>query len=166
MVDHVCFLTWPACHCCIDFAKRVILFNVAHHLYVVQEETFLDQMFSFLAVQIPVTNQTNITQSKVDADFCGGVSSYTNWLGYLPGTQGIYTIVSTTDCSFNTTPLYYISIQGKKFHTDFTGYNNIYRPTRNEFTFLIYSHQGFSAEQLLNYSQIEQWNISWIGAYQ
>jgi len=123
-------------------------------------------MFFCLAVQIPMTNQTNITQPTIHTNFCGGVSSYTNWLGYLPAPQGIYTIVSTTNCSFSTTPRYYVSIQGKKFHTDFTGYNNIYVPTRNGFNIYMYSYQGLSLEQLLNYSQIEQWNISWVGVYQ
>jgi len=40
MVGHVYFLTWSACYCCIDYTKRVILFNAAHHLYAIQEETF------------------------------------------------------------------------------------------------------------------------------
>jgi len=103
-----------------------------------------------------MTNQTDITQPKVYANYCGGVSSYTNWEGYLPGTQGIHVSVSTINCSFSTTPRYYASIQGEKLHTDFTGYSNIY----------MYSYQGSSLEQFLNYSQIEQWNISWVGVYQ
>ena len=126
----------------------------------------LIKLFLFFAVQIPTTNQTNITQPKVYANYCGGVSSYINWEGYLPGTQGIRTVVSTTNCSFSTTPRYYVSIQGKNFHTDFTGYNNVYSSTPNGFTIFMYSSQGFNVEQFLNYSQIEQWNISWVGVFQ
>ena len=122
--------------------------------------------YFFLAVQIPMTNQTNITQPKVHANLCGGVSSYTNWVGNVTPTQGIYTYVSTSNCAFNTTPLYYISIEGKQLQTDFTGYNDIYNPTRYGFLLLLYSYQGLNAEQLLNYSQTEQWNISWVGVYQ
>ena len=122
--------------------------------------------YFFLTVQMPTTNQTNITHPKVYANYCGGVSSYTNWLGYSLGSQTIYTNVLTTNCSFNTTPRYYASTQGKKFHTDFTGYTSIY--LANQYGFIIYMHsyQGFTVQQLLNYSRTEQWNISWVGVYQ
>jgi len=113
-----------------------------------------------------MTNQTDITQPKVYANYCGGVSSYTNWAGYLPGTQGIHVSVSTINCSFSTTPRYYASIQGEKLHTDFTGYSNVYVPSPNGFIIYMYSYQGFNVEQFLNYSQTEQWNISWVGVYQ
>lgn len=84
---------------------------------------------------------------------------------YTVGTGTIFITIMTTNCSFNSTPLYYTSISGNTMHMDFTGYNSIYAADKNSFTIYIRNLQGFTIDQMLNYSQMEQWNVSWVGVY-
>lgn len=73
-------------------------------------------------------------------------------------------VVNTRNCSFNTTPLYYTSILGSNTHTDLTGNNAIYfASSLTTFNIYVRSYSRWTTSVLMNYSQIEKWNVSWIG---
>jgi hypothetical protein len=118
----------------------------------------------FVLVQTTV-NQTNLTEPITYAKHCGGVSSYTQWNYYTGVPPGIYMNIDTSNCSFNNTPLYYTSILGNNLVTYFIGYDAIYSATNTIFTTYIHSYDGWSSAQMLNCSQSQQWNLTWIGIY-
>lgn len=94
--------------------------------------------------------------------YCSGVSPYTLWQPYL--TYGMSMDINTTQCNFNSTPLYFVSLGGISAHFGIGGYTAIYSPTRNSFT--IYAAPIFVSYTytiMLNYSQTFQWNINWLG---
>jgi hypothetical protein len=71
--------------------------------------------------------------------------------------------IDTSNCSFNSTPLYLTSIAGLDLHNGVTGYNSIYGASRLYFTIYVLSTVGWGSNQLLNYSADNQWNVNWIG---
>ncbi len=113
-------------------------------------------------VQSPV-NQTTVSEPVTYAKHCGGQSPYTQWIYYTGSTTGIYMVINTANCTFNTTPSYYTSIIGKTLLNDFTGYDAIYSATKTLFVIYVRSYTGLTSAQMLNYSQTEKWNVSWIG---
>lgn len=115
-----------------------------------------------LSVQSPV-NQTNMSQSMIYANHCGGVAPYTQWTYY--NTIGIYIQINTTNCHFNVTPYYYTSIAGNGLQYDLTGSDSIYNPTQTGFRIYCRSNNGWTGSHLLNFSQIEQWDVIWVGIY-
>jgi len=117
----------------------------------------------FVLVQTQI-NQTNSTESITYAKDCGGVSSYTQWIYYISA-PAIYMQVNTINCSFNSTPLYYTSIIGNSLRSDLTGYDAIYSASNTLFTIYIRSYSGLTSAQMLNYSQTDKWNLSWVGIY-
>jgi len=72
-------------------------------------------------------------------------------------------VINTANCTFNTTPWYYTSILGNTVLSDLTGYDAIYSATNTLFTIYIRSYSGLNSAQMLNYSQTDKWNVSWIG---
>lgn len=115
--------------------------------------------------QIRTTNQTNVTQLNISRTHCGGVSSYKQWQNYSVGSNTIFMEIITSSCSFPKTPVYYTSIDGSNLHTDFSGYSSIYTAQTTSFSIYMRNIEGYTVEQMWNYSQIEKWNISWIGVY-
>ena len=108
-------------------------------------------------------NENNSTQPIMYANHCGNISSYSQWLLYF--TSGIYMYINTSSCNFNMTPLYYTSIIGDSLQDDLTGTNAIYVPSRTGFTIYCRSYSNWSAMKMLNYSQIQKWDVQWIGIY-
>jgi hypothetical protein len=118
----------------------------------------------FILVQTPVNQTTNATEPIKYANHCGGIAPYTKWINYT-GPNTIYMVVDTSNCSFNSTPLYYTSIIGTNINSDIIGYNSIYVASRTSFVIYLRSYMGLTTEQLLNTSQIQKWNLTWIGIY-
>jgi len=129
-------------------------------LRILLDKSLIDT--DFVLVQTPV-NQTNSTEPITYARHCAGVSPYTLWIAYIGG--GIYMQINTTNCKFNITPLYYTSIIGNTIHTDFTGYDAIYGASKTSFTIYVRSYSGWTNAQMVNSSQIDKWNLSWVGIY-
>jgi hypothetical protein len=73
--------------------------------------------------------------------------------------------IDTSNCNFNSTPLYFTSITGDSVHWRLTGYGAIYVPSQNSFTIYASSYNYPNSTQLLSFSQIYQWNVSWFGLY-
>lgn len=115
----------------------------------------------FVLVYTPA-NQTIVIEPITYANHCGGISPYTGWI-YYTSFSAIYMVINTRNCSFNSTPLYYTSILGTSMRTDFMGYNAIYTASTTLFVIYVRSYSGWSSAQLLNYSQTEKWNVTWIG---
>lgn len=106
-------------------------------------------------------NQTNSSVSAKEAYYCTGVSSYLLW--QLFSTDGITMTIDTSSCNFNSTPLYFTSINGTSEHWDLGGYSAIYSPTRNSFTIYARPLIAWNNTVVLGYSQTYQWNVEWFG---
>jgi hypothetical protein len=142
--------------------SNVILYLMLPTICKLIVSIFEPFIFDVCLVQTPA-NQTNSTNATAYAKHCAGVSPYTRWTYYNVG--GITMTIITTNCSFNSTPFYYTSIYGISLQDDLTGVRAIYGPTQYGFTIYCQSHNGFTGTQMLNYSQIDQWNVSWVGIY-
>ena len=77
--------------------------------------------------------------------------------------QGITMNIDTSNCTFNSTPLYFTSIAGDNGHWWLIGYGAIYSATRSSFT--IYTRSTYDANNAitLSWSVTQKWNISWFG---
>jgi hypothetical protein len=74
--------------------------------------------------------------------------------------------IDTSECNFNFTPLYFVSIAGVCSHDCLTGYNAIYFPTTGSFQiYAQYSCGVWNATDLLNSSQICGWDVNWMGFF-
>ena len=73
--------------------------------------------------------------------------------------------VNTSNCKFNSTPVYFVSMAGVNSHDGITGYNAIYVSSNIKFTIYVLSTVGWNSSQLLNYAATNEWNINWIGFY-
>ena len=70
--------------------------------------------------------------------------------------------IDTSNCTFNSTPLYFTSIAGDG-HWVLIGYGAIYSPTRSSFT--IYARSTLDANNsiTLSASVTYKWNVNWFG---
>ncbi|CAF4760359.1 unnamed protein product [Rotaria socialis] len=105
------------------------------------------------------SNNTNVTTAE--AYYCAGISSYTNWQLY--STSGITMNIDTSNCSFPSTPSYFVSISGTSSHWLLAGYTAIYFPTNISFTIYARPLIVWSNTYMLNNAQTCLWNINWFG---
>ncbi|CAF1399897.1 unnamed protein product [Rotaria magnacalcarata] len=107
------------------------------------------------------TTQLNLTNATAQAYYCGGTSSYTLWQVYA--TSGITMLISTVNCSFNSTPLYFTSMDGSNNQWFAGGYTAIYSPATVSFRVYARALTNWTYMDMLNNSQLYQWNINWFG---
>ncbi|CAF4318350.1 unnamed protein product [Rotaria socialis] len=107
------------------------------------------------------TTQLNLTNATAQAYYCGDTSLYTLWQVY--STSGITMAISTVNCSFNSTPLYFTSMDGSNDHWFAGGYTAIYSPTAVSFIVYARALNNWTYMDMLNNSQLYQWNINWFG---
>jgi len=71
--------------------------------------------------------------------------------------------IDTSNCTFNSTPLYFTSIAGDTLHWGLIGYGAIYSPTRSSFR--IYARSTLDANNAitLSLSVTYKWNVNWFG---
>ncbi|CAM2703792.1 unnamed protein product [Rotaria socialis] len=105
--------------------------------------------------------QLNLTNATAQAYYCGDTSLYTLWQVY--STSGITMAISTVNCSFNSTPLYFTSMDGSNDHWFAGGYTAIYSPTAVSFIVYARALNNWTYMDMLNNSQLYQWNINWFG---
>jgi len=108
-------------------------------------------------------NQTNSSVTTKEAYYCSGVSPYTLWTAY--SSYAITMYINTSNCSFNSTPLYYTSVDGISDHYDLIGYTAIYDATKNSFKIYSRSFMTYNSDAaaMLSDSQTKQWRINWLG---
>jgi len=89
---------------------------------------------------------------------CGGrtLLGSTPWKQY--GNDGIYVDVDTSQCAFETTPVYVSSMGGNTQHWTSTGSSEIYSATPSGFRIYVYK-SGITASQ----ANQKGWHINWIG---
>jgi len=108
-------------------------------------------------------NQTNSSVTTKEAYYCSGVSQYTLWTAYY--SHAITMHIDTSNCSFNSTPFYYTSVDGIGDHFDLVGYTAIYDATNNSFK--VYSRPFLSYKNnitaMLSDSLTREWRINWLG---
>ena len=73
--------------------------------------------------------------------------------------------IDTRNCTFNSTPLYFTTILGYDLHNNIVSNNAIYGPTRLGFTIYIRPYSYWNSSLMYDYSQIYEWNVSWVGIY-
>ena len=94
--------------------------------------------------------------------YCSGVSPYTLWEIY--SATGITMNISTSQCNFNSTPLYFTSLGGIGGQFRIVGYTGIYYPTKNSFQIYAGAWLGTTDTTiLLNYTKFQQWDVNWLG---
>jgi len=71
--------------------------------------------------------------------------------------------IDTSNCTFNSTPLYFTSIAGNGQHWALVGYGAIYSATRSSFT--IFARSTFDANNSITLSDsfTYKWNVNWFG---
>ena len=71
--------------------------------------------------------------------------------------------IDTSNCTFNSTPLYFTSIAGNGLHWTLVGYGAIYSATQSSFR--IYARSTIDANNAitLSASVTFQWNVNWFG---
>lgn len=102
--------------------------------------------------------------SSINRNHCASISSNSLWQIDSPIT--ITMKIDTTSCSFNRTPLYFVSIAGNANHYCLAGYGAIYQPTKESFQ--IYTKStcgGWNSTTLLSYALSYEWNVNWMGFY-
>jgi len=73
---------------------------------------------------------------------------------------------NTSECNFQDTPLYFVSIAGVSSHYCLTGYGAIYLPTTVSFQIYVQSTcGGWTATAMLSYAASYGWNVNWVGFY-
>lgn len=110
--------------------------------------------------QIP-SNQPNSSDSTQRPYYCSRISSYTLWTTYSD--TGITMNIDTSNCTFNSTPLYFTSIAGISSHWDLIGYGAIYSATPSSFMIYARSFSGLNSTVLLTLATARQWNVNWFG---
>lgn len=95
--------------------------------------------------------------------YCAGVTPWTQWQIY--GNLGITMRVDTRNCSFSSTPIYYTSIGGIDLHNGMIGSHALYAVSSTGFDIYPQKSVPWTSAQMLNYSQIYQWNFNWVGLY-
>ena len=95
--------------------------------------------------------------------YCAGVAPWTQWQIYVP--YGITMRVDTSNCSFNNTPMYYTSIGGIDLHDGVTGSRALYAVSSTGFDIYPQKSVPWTSAQMLNYSQLYQWDVNWVGLY-
>ncbi len=112
-----------------------------------------------------VVAQTGLSESSTYRNHCAGISPRSLW---QIGTATAITMqLNTSQCDFNDTPLYFVSIAGFSSHFCLTGYGAIYQPTIESFR--IYAQStcgGWNATTLLSYAASYGWDVNWMGFYQ
>jgi hypothetical protein len=74
--------------------------------------------------------------------------------------------INTTQCNFQDTPLYFVSMAGLGNHFCLAGYGAIYLPTTESFQIYTQFICGtISSTVLLNMSQTNAYNVNWMGFY-
>ena len=108
-------------------------------------------------------NQTNSSLTTKKSYYCSGVSSYTLWTQY--SSTAITMNIDTSNCSFNSTPLYFTSVDGIGDHYDLIGYTAIYTAKNDSFKVYARSFMTYnsSSAAMLTASQIKQWCVNWFG---
>ncbi|CAF3605973.1 unnamed protein product [Adineta steineri] len=117
-------------------------------------------------ITITTTVATSITTTTTAATtnqsyYCSGVSPYTLWS--MNGYGNVYMTINTSQCNFNSTPLYFTSMGGDIAHFTVGGYTAIYSPTKDSFTVYATPIISYTIAIMFNYSQTYRWNINWVG---
>ncbi|CAM4881733.1 unnamed protein product [Rotaria socialis] len=130
-------------------------------LYIEQSYKTLSTTSTSSTTITTTTTQLNLTNATAQAYYCGDTSLYTLWQVY--STSGITMAISTVNCSFNSTPLYFTSMDGSNDHWFAGGYTAIYSPTAVSFIVYARALNNWTYMDMLNNSQLYQWNINWFG---
>jgi hypothetical protein len=88
-------------------------------------------------------NQTNSSIAAKQNNYCAGISPYAS-IWQLYSTDGIMMNIDTSNCSFNSTPLYFTSVSGISSHWGLADYGAIYVPTTNSFLIFARSLVGWN----------------------
>jgi hypothetical protein len=108
--------------------------------------------------------QTGLSESSIYTNHCAGISPYSQW--QINDTTTITMKVDTSQCNFNDTPLYFVSIVGAGNHFCLIGYGAIYLPTK--VSFQIYTQStcgGWNSATLMSLAASDLWNVTWMGFY-
>ncbi len=71
--------------------------------------------------------------------------------------------VDTSNCSFDSTPMYFTSMGGNSNHYALGGYTAIYYAKNNTFTVFVLPLITYANTLMLSDSQTDQWNLNWFG---
>ena len=118
-------------------------------------------MIIFVALDQAQLNAIDSSITMKRPYICSGVSPNTLWTLFF--TIGIKMTINTSNCSFNSTPLYFTSLTGAGSQWNVGGYGAIYGPTKDSFTIYTQPLTAYSATEMLNTSQVYKWDVSWIG---
>lgn len=106
-------------------------------------------------------NQTNLSVRIIQPYTCSGVSPFTSWKLFF--TIGLTMGINTSNCSFNSTPLYFTSLSGLGYHWNVGGYGAIYNPTQTSFTIYTQPLTPYNNTIMFNFSQMYRWDVNWFG---
>ncbi|UJR17354.1 hypothetical protein I4U23_004249 [Adineta vaga] len=105
------------------------------------------------------TATTTATPTK-QSYYCSGVSPYSLW---ITGPYGdIMMNINTSQCNFNSTPVYFTSLGGDMAHYGAGGYTAIYSPTKNSFSVFIAPIISYTFAIVQNYTHFYRWNVNWV----
>lgn len=110
---------------------------------------------------ISINQNQSSTLNDTIKYYCMDVSSWTRWQNY--SSQGIAMLINTRSCHFNITPIYYTSISGNGLHEGTTSVRALYSPVQTGFRVYLRNSRSWGVLEMLNYSQIYQWNVNWVG---
>lgn len=113
-------------------------------------------ILALLLLTVTVANGADIFTGGL----CGGISPVTRW-SRTERNDTIQMNISTNDCQFQSTPLYFASITGGVGHYLLTGIDAIYQPTLAGFTINVRSIDGADADVLM--ARSAQWTVQWMG---
>ena len=78
-------------------------------------------------------------------------------------TAAITMDINTSNCTFNSTPMYFTSLGGTGLQYFVGGYTAIYTPNKESFKIYTMPDNAYNNTVLLNYSQTYQWDVNWFG---
>ena len=127
------------------------------------EETYIKFEIVFQIEHAGPIHQTKILSPNISVKHCASVTPSSQWRVHAIHEITMY--VNTSICKFNKTPTYYTSGTGINLHDRGTGIHALYSPSKNGFSlYRRWIQNGFLLE-MLNVSQIYEWNVNWIGLY-
>ena len=122
-----------------------------------------------------VQGKAVVDKTKIDQDLeaetfrglrapkrCMGQTQLNQWVADPYDGETIGVIVNTTHCGFKSTPLYFTTLTGTRFHFRTTGASSVYFPTATSFSVAIRSAMGDSSATMLSLLTDRQWRLNWI----
>lgn len=71
--------------------------------------------------------------------------------------------ISTSECGFHLTPLYFTSLDGMNDQYHMIGFGAIYAPTENTFKVFVRPTDTIAVVDMMPKSQTYKWDLHWLG---